>query len=84
MPQRPVADEPFATAVRSQERLCRAMARIGIAAGPGALRLYADIDPLGAPIVVIGPIGAAMADRLSSALERRPQHISEGDRRARD
>lgn len=79
MPKSPAIDEPFAAAVRSQERLSRALERIGVAVGPGALRLYADIDPLGAPIVVIGPLCAVLADRLSSALEGEPLHVPESD-----
>ena len=78
MPQLPAAGEPFATAVRSQERLARALALIGIAVGPGALRLYADVDPLGAPIVVPGPLGAELADRISSVLEGGPLPIPGG------
>jgi hypothetical protein len=74
------ADEPFAIAVRSQERLARALELIGIAVGPGALRLYADVDPLGAPIVVPGPLGAELADRLSSVLEGGPLPVPEGER----
>lgn len=77
--QRPIADEPFATAVRSQERLSRALRCIGIGVGPGALRLYADIDPLGVPIVVVSPICAVIADRLSSALEGGQLRGLEGD-----
>ena len=79
MPQRSATDEPFAAAVRSQERLSRALALIGIAAGPGALRMYADVDPLGTPIVVIGPVCAALADRLSSALEGGSRRVTEAD-----
>lgn len=78
MPHRSVADEPFTTAVRSQERLTRALKRIGIAA-PTAPRLYADVDPLGVPIVVISPLCAAIADRLSSVLECGPLCVAEGD-----
>ena len=73
------ADEPFAIAVRSQERLARALELIGIAAGPGALRLYADVDALGAPVVVPGPLGAELADRLSAVLEGRPLPFPERD-----
>ena len=73
------ADEPFAIAVRSEERLARALELIGIAVGPGALRLYADVDPLGLPIVVPGPLGAELADRLSSVLEAGPLPIPQGD-----
>jgi hypothetical protein len=69
VPQNPVSEEPLAIAVRSQERLIRALAAVGIAAGPGALRLYADLDALGAPIVVIGPLTVEAADRLSQSLE---------------
>jgi hypothetical protein len=43
------------------------------------LRLYADIDPLGVPIVVVSPICAAIADRLSSALEGGQLRGPEGD-----
>jgi hypothetical protein len=73
------AEEPFAIAVRSQERLARALELIGIAVGPGALRLYADVDALGAPILVAGPMSVELAARLSSALEDRPAPIPEGD-----
>lgn len=79
MPQLPAAGEPFAIAVRSQERLARALELIGIAVGPGALRLYADVDPLGAPVVVPGPLGAELADRLSSVLESGPLPVPGGD-----
>jgi hypothetical protein len=72
VPHTSVADEPFAIAVRSQTRLARALKLIGIVAGSGGLRLYADLDPLGAPIVVIGPLGAELADRVSSCVERGP------------
>jgi hypothetical protein len=79
VPQNSAAEEPLAIAARSQERLAGALASIGIAAGPGALRLYADLDALGAPIVVIGPVSAENADRLSLALERGPSDAAEGD-----
>jgi hypothetical protein len=78
VPQLPAAGEPFTAAVRSRERLARALELIGIAVGPGALRLYADVDPLGAPIVVPGPLGAELADRLSSVLEGGPLPMLEG------
>jgi hypothetical protein len=74
------AAEPIAIAARSQERLARALGLIGIAVGPGALRLYADVDALGAPVVVPGPLGAELADRLSAVLEGRPLPVPEGDR----
>lgn len=80
MPQCSTADEPFATAVRSQKRLSRALSAIGITPGGGSLRLYADVDPLGVPIVVVGPLRAALADRLSSFLEGRQLSGLEGDR----
>lgn len=69
MPQTPVPEEPLAVAARCQERLTRAFTSIGIAAGSGALRLYADVDPLGSPIVVLGPLTVEATDRLSAALE---------------
>lgn len=78
MSQSPVVEGPLATAVRSQDRLARALATIGIAAGAGALRLYADLDALGAPIVVIGPLGVESADRLSKALEDTASNAVEG------
>lgn len=79
MPQNFAAEEPLAVAARSQERLARALESIGIAAGPGALRLYADLDALGAPIVVIGPLGVESANRLSLALEYGPANTQGGD-----
>ena len=79
MAEASAAEEPFAIAVRSQERLARALELIGIAVGPGALRLYADVDALGAPILVPGPMSVELAARLSSALEDRPAPIPEGD-----
>lgn len=79
MAQAPTADEPFAIAVRCQKRLARALELIGIAVGPGAFRLYADVDALGEPIVVPGPMSAEVAARLSSALEDRPTPVLDGD-----
>lgn len=79
MPQNSATEEPLAVAARSQERLARALQSVGIAAGPGALRLYADLDALGAPIVVIGPLGVESANRLSLALEHGPADTGEGD-----
>lgn len=79
MSQNPAAEEPLAVAARSQERLVRALESIGITAGPGALRLYADLDALGAPIVVIGPLGVDSANRLSLAVERGSSGTTEGD-----
>jgi hypothetical protein len=79
VPQSSAAEEPLAVAARSRERLARALNGIGVAAGPGALRLYADLDALGAPIVVIGPLGVESADRLSLALEREPASVEVGD-----
>jgi hypothetical protein len=67
--QPPAADDALAVASRSQSRLARAFERIGITARPGAPRLYADVDALGVPVVVVGPISADVADRLSTALE---------------
>ena len=78
MPQNSAAEEPLAVAARSQERLARAMASIGIRTGSGALRLYADLDALGAPIVVFGPLNVESADRLSVVLEVLPQNVGGG------
>jgi hypothetical protein len=79
MSQPPAADAPFEEAVRSHERLKRALERIIGAAKTRPVRTYADIDPLGQPIVVIGPIDAALADLLSAALEGWPLHNPESD-----
>lgn len=79
MSQPPVANEPFNVALRSHARLKRALERIISAAGTRPIRTYADIDPLGLPIIVIGPIDAALADLLSAALEGRPLHNPESD-----
>lgn len=69
MPQTPAPEEPLAIAVRCQERLTRAFTSIGIEAGSGGLRLYADVDALGAPIVVLGPLTVEATNLLSAALE---------------
>lgn len=69
MPQTPATEEPLAIAVRCQERLTRAFTSIGIESGSGGLRLYADVDPLGTPIVVLGPLTEEATNCLSAALE---------------
>ena len=69
MPQTPATEEPLTIAVRCQERLTRAFTAIGIEAGTGGLRLYADVNPLGSPIVVLGPLTVEATNRLSTALE---------------
>jgi hypothetical protein len=57
--------EPLATAVRSQQRLDRALRQIGASTAG-----YADIDALGGPVVVLGPLSADSADLLAGAVER--------------
>jgi len=62
-------EEPLAVAARSESRLVLALRGIGIALGCGASRPYADLDALGAPVVVLGALDAHLADRLSEVVE---------------
>jgi hypothetical protein len=77
--QSPAAEDALTVASRSQDRLARALENIGIDVGHGLPRLYADVDALGTPVVVLGPIGADVADQLSMALETGSLPQREGD-----
>jgi hypothetical protein len=77
--QTPAAEDPLTVAARSHRRLVRALRRIGITVGSGTSRLYADIDSLGGPVVVFGPLDADAADRLSNAVENGQSGEETGD-----
>jgi hypothetical protein len=77
--QSPGAEDALTVASRSQDRLARALENIGIEVGTGVPRLYADVDALGTPVVIVGPIGADVADRLSMVLEAGSPPQREGD-----
>lgn len=67
--QTPAAEDPLTIAARSESHLVRALRCIGITVGSGTSRLYADVDALGGPVVVIGPLDADAAHRLARAVE---------------
>lgn len=62
-------EEPLAIAARSEDRLVRALQRIGITLGSSGVVPYADVNALGEPVVVIGALDARVADQLSGIVE---------------
>lgn len=62
-------EEPLTVAARSEERLVRALQRIGITLGSSGVVPYADVNALGEPVVVIGALHARVADQLSGIVE---------------
>jgi hypothetical protein len=64
------AQEPLTIAARAENRLARALRRIGITTGSeGSCASYADLDALGEPVIVLGPIAARTADHLARVIE---------------
>jgi hypothetical protein len=61
-------EDPLTAAARSGDRLMRALHRIGIQVGVELTELYADVNGIGKPVLVLGKIDADAAGRLADAL----------------